>query len=304
MTYSETWLPTPTQIEGQFTAVWMVLLGQIDAGQVDAGQIDTGTLRELSSDERAHAASLASAGRRHEFIVGRRLLHRALARTSFDAYTAADITTGAHGKPQLAAAAGLDFNLSHSGDLLVLVLSTQGPVGVDVESLERQLNVERLAKRFCHSAEQAWLDGVQPAHRHRMFLEFWVRKEAVLKARGDGVHGHPARVDAISQMEASHAPASVTLDASTCVVTRGAALYQCQPNANGISKGSAEAVLTNATLKEVTANDARPNKGPDLRQQWQLHRLPVVAGYIGCLAGAAASVDIALYDGRALLEEP
>lgn len=297
MTYSETWLPTPARIDDRFTAVWMLLLSQIDTAQIDTraigpGRIDTGALFDLSRDERAYAARLASASRRHEFVVGRRLLRAALARTSFSAYTAADITNNAHGKPQIAPAVGLDFNLSHSGDVLVLVLSAQGPIGVDVESLERQLNVQRLAKRFCHPAEQAWLDRLQPVDRHRAFLEFWVRKEAVLKARGDGVHGYPSRVDAISQMEASSKLALRTTGTASPIITRGVARYQHE---------SATHVASSVAVKP-TPNEITLNEGLQTDQRWHLHRLPVVVGYIGWLAGEAAPVDIGLYDGRALLK--
>src|SRR5215212_5287879 len=58
-------------------------------------------------------------------------------------------------KPRLEPASPLRFNLSHSGDVAVVAVATEREVGVDVERIERDRDVARLAKRMFLSAEQA-----------------------------------------------------------------------------------------------------------------------------------------------------
>ena len=91
-----------------------------------------------------------------------------------------------------------------------LVIGGHEPVGVDIEPTNRRLPSALLAPRYCHDEELQWLAPYsQDTASHRQhFLQLWVRKEAVLKARGDGVHGGPRRIDAVSVPGAAvyHAP--------------------------------------------------------------------------------------------------
>jgi 4'-phosphopantetheinyl transferase len=89
------------------------------------------------------------------------------------------------GKPRLEPASPLRFNLSHSGDVAVVAVATEREVGVDVERIEEDRDVERLAKRMFLNAEQAAIreadDQVLVYHQH------WVAKEAFAKATGKGL---------------------------------------------------------------------------------------------------------------------
>ena len=96
-----------------------------------------------------------------------------------------------HGKPVLRGG-DVEFSVSHSGDLVAVAVAA-APVGVDVEQLEdrsRPLgggDPEKLARVVLAEPERAALAAVQPAARARAFLVAWTRKEAVTKARGDGL---------------------------------------------------------------------------------------------------------------------
>ncbi|KRA17208.1 4'-phosphopantetheinyl transferase superfamily protein [Lysobacter sp. Root604] len=80
---------------------------------------------------------------------------------------------------------GWDCNWSHSGDSLLIALTGQGRVGVDLERLRARPRALAVSERYFTAAETAWLDA--QAERDRAFLRLWCAKEAVLKAHGHGL---------------------------------------------------------------------------------------------------------------------
>lgn len=96
------------------------------------------------------------------------------------------IEIDAFGKPRLAPPhADLHFNLSHAGDLGLVAISTTGPVGVDLEPMERAADLLGCEESFCHPSEVAALP-TEATGRAAKLLELWTLKEAVLKAVGTG----------------------------------------------------------------------------------------------------------------------
>lgn len=99
----------------------------------------------------------------------------------------------AHGKPRLRDRAGLaaplQFNLSHSRGGWLLAIGSVDPLGIDLERPREVPNAARLAERVFSPSERAALGeamAVSAACRDAVFLECWTRKEAALKALGDG----------------------------------------------------------------------------------------------------------------------
>jgi 4'-phosphopantetheinyl transferase len=96
-----------------------------------------------------------------------------------------------HGKPALRGG-DLEFSVAHSGDLVAVAVAT-APVGVDVEQLAGRPHElgggdpATLARRVLAEPERAALAALDPSGRARAFLVAWTRKEAVTKARGDGL---------------------------------------------------------------------------------------------------------------------
>jgi 4'-phosphopantetheinyl transferase len=96
-----------------------------------------------------------------------------------------------HGKPAVRGG-GPELSVSHSGDLVAVALAT-APVGVDVEQLDgraRELgdgDPAALGRIVLAEEERAALAAIEPEGRARAFLVAWTRKEAVTKARGDGL---------------------------------------------------------------------------------------------------------------------
>lgn len=92
-----------------------------------------------------------------------------------------------HGKPTIAPD-GPAFNLSHSGGLaLIAVASAGSELGIDIETIRADLEIERMAQRFFAPGETAALLALPPAQRVDAFFACWTRKEAYMKARGLGL---------------------------------------------------------------------------------------------------------------------
>lgn len=84
--------------------------------------------------------------------------------------------------------AGLDFNLSHAGDLVLIALCARGRVGVDIECGDRPLDIDGIARLVLTAGEQERLAACRDAvERRELFFTCWVRKEAVAKADGRGL---------------------------------------------------------------------------------------------------------------------
>lgn len=98
------------------------------------------------------------------------------------------------GKPLLAPPyAGLHFNLTHCTELAMIVLSMDGPVGIDLERKCRGAKLLGCESTFCHPQEIE--DLPSDSHlRAAQLLQIWTHKEAVLKALGTGLSHPPEQV--------------------------------------------------------------------------------------------------------------
>jgi 4'-phosphopantetheinyl transferase len=104
------------------------------------------------------------------------------------------------GKPLLPGQFGrIEFNLSHTQGLAVLVVTESRSVGVDIEHTHQELDVAAIAQRFFNPDEQAYLFSHEagPA-RKEVFFRLWTRKEAFLKEGGRGLAGNLTTVNASS----------------------------------------------------------------------------------------------------------
>jgi 4'-phosphopantetheinyl transferase len=94
----------------------------------------------------------------------------------------------AQGKPELAGGGqDLRFNLSHSGELVLLAFALRRRLGVDVEKIRKDFLISDIAERFFSPAERACLCRLPAAVQHKAFFRCWTRKEAYIKATGDGL---------------------------------------------------------------------------------------------------------------------
>ena len=153
-----------------------------------------GATRMLSRAEQARFAGYSNAVVARRFAVGRAVLREVLGALQGVAPSAVTLVQGEFGKPALAcgaARAPLWFSVAHCDDLLLVALSREGEVGVDVER-ERPIDCwQRVAERTLAQAERDELfraieRGEAP---DRVFLRHWCRVEAELKAIGCGIQG-------------------------------------------------------------------------------------------------------------------
>jgi len=141
----------------------------------------------LRKDERDRARRFKSAHDAYRYTVSRALLRIVLAgylrRDSRDLV----FNYAANGKPFLPDGGRLRFNLSHSHDLGLIGVTLDREIGVDVERIRADLEVAQIASQFFSKAEQSALAALPTSLRLRAFFDCWTRKEAFVKARGDGL---------------------------------------------------------------------------------------------------------------------
>ncbi len=143
----------------------------------------------LSPDEAARAARFVFDHHRHRFVAGRAALRRILAEVLGAAPGALSFTYNASGKPELANAGAVPvrFNVSHSDQFALVAVTAAGAIGVDIEKTRPITDVMRLAQTAFSQNEVAALATVPAPARAEAFFAGWTRKEAYIKARGDGL---------------------------------------------------------------------------------------------------------------------
>lgn len=191
----------------------------------------------LSEDEAVRANRFRFDRDRARYVRARGLLRRLLARLSAQNAQGLAFDYGPQGKPQLAGG-GPAFNLSHSGDLLVIAVSSTGPVGVDVEHIDRKVNIAGLAEACMTPDEQRALSVPDDPHRAQRFFAFWTAKEARMKLTGEGMSlpphsislglkdGWPVRYDQPSDPASRLAFTSLPAPGAVCCVCYPADIAQ------------------------------------------------------------------------------
>ncbi|MCT7972079.1 4'-phosphopantetheinyl transferase family protein [Laspinema olomoucense] len=143
----------------------------------------------LAEEEQKRAARFYFEHDRSRFIVGRGMLRSLLGKYLQVAPDGIEFCYSAKGKPMLAnVEQSLHFNLSHSGGLALYAIASE-PVGIDLEQIRPLSDAEQLAKRFFTPAEAEAIAALSLAQKQAAFLNAWTRKEAYLKATGDGLAG-------------------------------------------------------------------------------------------------------------------
>lgn len=210
------WGPPPANLllPSDSIHVWCVSLDQSPSRIRHLAQV-------LAGDERMKAERYHFAQDRRRFIAGRGLLRTILGRYLRIEPSRLQFRYACHGKPALTESfcgGMLRFNLSHSQEFALYAITRGREIGIDLECIRPISDVEQLAAR-CFSAHENTVFRALPAHeRLEAFFNCWTRKEAYLKALGDGMArpldgfdvslapGEPARLLRIEgdPQEASH----------------------------------------------------------------------------------------------------
>lgn len=149
----------------------------------------------LSEGERDRASRFRQQRDRNRFVRGRGFLRRSLARRLGRDPGSLALGTGPGGKPCLRDN-DLAFNLTHSGDLAALAVSTEQEVGLDIECLAPQTALAGDLSGLitaCFRPDEAAAIRAAPDLR-RAFLRFWTAKEARMKLTGEGLGLDPRAI--------------------------------------------------------------------------------------------------------------
>jgi 4'-phosphopantetheinyl transferase len=145
---------------------------------------------KLAADERARAERFHFERDRGHFIVARGVLRAILGGYLKRAPEGLSFCYSSHGKPALAGKSGGDairFNVSHSHGIALYAVTCGREVGVDLERIRFNLAVAEIAERFFSRREVAMLRTLSTEAQREAFFRCWTRKEACLKARGEGL---------------------------------------------------------------------------------------------------------------------
>ena len=178
---------------GQCRVVGVEALAGVVLWLVDLAQpVSAYELACLSPEEQARAARFRAPHDRDRYLRAHARLRQLLAcHTDFAAGELA-FAAGEFGKPRLAQAPALHFNLAHSDDTAVIAISNAGEVGVDVEVQREVPDASALAVLHFTPEERNELASAPADQVDRVFLRGWTRKEACLKAVGVGLSLAPS----------------------------------------------------------------------------------------------------------------
>ena len=187
MLTSPTFLEVPPQaplkLDGGTVHVWQARLDQFAGRQ---GQL----LGLLSADEQERAERFHFANDRSHFIAARGLLRTLLGRYLDSPPQQLSFSYSPYGKPALTGeddGRALRFNVSHSHGVALYAVAREREVGVDVEYVRHDMVGESIAERFFSAREVATLRSLPAEVQPEAFFNCWTRKEAFIKAIGEGL---------------------------------------------------------------------------------------------------------------------
>ena len=224
--------------------------------------IDTPALTTLSStlspDERARAARFIFERDRLRFAAARGWLRTILGRCVGVHPAALRFEYSSTGKPSLSWAgreAVVHFNLAHSEDRALVAVTRLGAVGVDVERVRDIEHAPRLVERFFSPRESALFQALPADRQPAAFFNLWTRKEALLKATGEGLSA------SLRQVEVSFLPGEAARLLAVAGDEEEAAhwtLRELAPAANFVGAVAVRAAHVGVTVSDVLT---RPDVG-------------------------------------------
>ena len=171
--------------------LWLISLAvDADAAVAMSAALDAG--------EMARADRFATAASRARFVAAHASVRAILGTYLGLTPAAVSFVRGERGKPRVTGDS-LAFNVSHSGERAVCAVAAGGRCGVDIECVRPMPDAGPLADRYFSSREADEIRRLSAHDRDRAFLDIWTRKEAFLKATGEGL----SRLDSFDVTDAS-----------------------------------------------------------------------------------------------------
>jgi 4'-phosphopantetheinyl transferase len=180
----------------------------------------------LSPDEQLRANNFYFEKDRWRFIVCRGILRIILGRYLDIEPSQIQFSYGVHSKPALLEtsrnSSTLQFNLSHSQELALYAFTLSRQVGIDLEYIRPIDDIDSLAKHFFSEQEYTVLRKLPESERQIAFFNCWTRKEAYIKATGQGL-SLP-----LNQFEVSLIPGDPAMLLRTFTDSKEASLWSLQ----------------------------------------------------------------------------
>lgn len=179
------WKTTPAKLglSEDHVDIWRTAL-DLPLRQIDA------YFALLSADEVARARRFKLKRKQREYIISRGMLRRILGQVLKRDPAGLEFAYTEHDKPVLEITRrGLPvcFNVTHSHEQTLIALSLGHVLGIDIELVRPDVQFRQLAKRFFSAQEARELETYTEAGLPRAFFACWTRKEAFVKALGDGI---------------------------------------------------------------------------------------------------------------------
>ncbi|HEY4303060.1 MAG TPA: 4'-phosphopantetheinyl transferase superfamily protein [Gemmatimonadaceae bacterium] len=151
----------------------------------------------LSAEERSRASKFQRISDRVSFVAARAELRRNIGAELGMPAERVPIGVSLHGRPTLPAGMAdvLDFNVTHSTSRVAIALSRGRRVGIDIESVLALRDLDLLIQEVMGPRERNRLASLSGMARTRAFYECWTRKEALVKAMGEGIRYPVASID-------------------------------------------------------------------------------------------------------------
>ena len=180
--------------------------------------------RLLDVDEQKRAERFHFEKDKNRFIVRRGILRILLSYYLGGEPESVLFSYGEKGKPVIADEFNrerLHFSLSHSRGMAIYAFYLDHEVGVDIEQIRDITEMAQLAERFFSASEKTTWRALPESQKKEAFFNCWTRKEAFIKATGDGlsypldgfdvslIPGMPAKLVAIRGDEKAAAPWSI-----------------------------------------------------------------------------------------------
>jgi 4'-phosphopantetheinyl transferase len=156
----------------------------------------------LSSEERGRAERFRVDRPRNDFILTRSALRLLLAQYATTTPERLQFKVTKYGKPGLEGVSDLRFNVSHTEGMALLAFTRGREIGVDVERIRPEPDARRLSERFFSVSEREALRPLRSEELQAAFFRCWSRKEAYIKARGEGLSLPLAQFDVAVEADA------------------------------------------------------------------------------------------------------
>ena len=168
----------------------IILVLEIDSTQEKWSDYDT----ILSKNEKNKAHEFQHPDDRLSFTKCRSILRSTLSKWLNCDPNEINIIHRENGKPYLEHSKVIEFNITHTKGLAAIAFSIDSEVGIDAENLNREINLDQVAKKVFTTSEQSLINANNQNDKKKTFFRLWTSKESYLKATGQGLRIDPRKI--------------------------------------------------------------------------------------------------------------